>query len=137
MVFIPFRSEIRRIGNTTEYTNFLRALTHSMEDSFGPLKVIRLNIKTTGILSFNRPVANEKLNIAKDGCVTVGLLDVKPGFVSQVRPHLRRFPLSTFLAKTLRENKPAMKKFLKKIGRSELTLNCRLRHSCINLTHTT
>ena len=36
----------------------------------------------------------------------------------------RRLPLSRFLAKTLRVNKPLMKKFLKKICRSVSTLNC-------------
>ena len=53
----------------------------------------------------------------------VGLLDVKPGFVSQVNPFQNEiwkeyffdnFSFSRFLAKTLRVNKPAMKKFLKK-----------------------
>ena len=50
----------------------------------------------------------------------VGLLDEKPGFESQARHQneirkifLRRFPLSRFLAKTLRVNKNAMKSFPK------------------------
>ena len=50
----------------------------------------------------------------------VGLLDEKPGFESQARHQneirkvfLRRFPLSRFLAKTLRVNKIAMKSFSK------------------------
>ena len=59
----------------------------------------------------------------------VGLLDEKPGFESQARHQnkirkvfLRRFPLSRFVAKTLRvNNKPAMKKVLKKfVVRSRL-----------------
>ena len=48
----------------------------------------------------------------------VDLLDEKPGFEFQVRHQnkirkvfLRRFPLSGFLAKTLRVNKIAMKSF--------------------------
>ena len=45
---------------------------------------------------------------------------------------LWRFPLS-FLAITLRVNKITMKSFF----RSESTLNCRSRHLCIKLTHTT
>ena len=73
----------------------------------------------------------------------VGLLDEKPGFESQARHQnevqkvfLRRFPLSRFLAKTLRVNKIAMKSF-QQICRSESALNCRSRHLCIKLTHTT
>ena len=48
----------------------------------------------------------------------VGLLDIKPGFEPQARHQnkiqkvcLRRFPLSRFLAKTLRINKIAMNSF--------------------------
>ena len=47
------------------------------------------------------------------------------------------FPLSRFLEKILWLNKPAMKKFRKKIFSSESTLNCRSHHSRIKLTHTT
>ena len=58
----------------------------------------------------------------------VGLLDVKPGFEVQTRHQnkiqkvfLRRFPLSRFLARTLRANKSAMKSFSKKsVVRSRL-----------------
>ena len=53
----------------------------------------------------------------------VGLLDEKPGCKSQARHQneirkvfLRRFPLSTFLAKTLRVNKIAMKSFSKNLS---------------------
>ena len=53
----------------------------------------------------------------------VGLSDEKPGFESQARHQneirkefLRRFPLSRFLAKTLRVNKIAMKSFSKNLS---------------------
>ena len=53
----------------------------------------------------------------------VGLLGEKPGFESQARHQnkirkvfLRRFPLSRFLAKTLRVNKIAMKSFSKNLS---------------------
>ena len=54
-------------------------------------------------------------------CLESGLLNDKPGFESQARHQneirkvvLRRFPLSRFLAKTLRVNKIAMKSFSEK-----------------------
>ena len=58
----------------------------------------------------------------------VGLLDEQPGFEFQARHQneirkvfLRRFPLSRFLAKTLRVNKNCHEKFLKKsVVRSRL-----------------
>ena len=62
-----------------------------------------------------------KRSIKNSYCV--GLLDIKPGFVSQVRYQneiflqkifLRRFSVNKFLAKTLRVNKPAIKKFFQK-----------------------
>ena len=53
----------------------------------------------------------------------VGLLDEMPGFESQARHQneirkvfLRHFPLSRFLAKTLRVNKIAIKSFSKKLS---------------------
>ena len=60
--------------------------------------------------------------------------NIKTNISSEVRKlFLRRFPLSRFLAKTLRKNKIAMK-FKKKNCCSESTLNCRSRHLCIKLT---
>ena len=54
---------------------------------------------------------------------SVGLLDEKSGFESQARHQnkirkvfVRRFPLSRFLAKTLRVNKIAMKSFSKNLS---------------------
>ena len=47
-----------------------------------------------------------------------------------------RFPLSRFLAKTLRVNRITMKTF-SNICRSESSLNCGLCHSCIKLRHIT
>ena len=53
----------------------------------------------------------------------VGLLDEKPVFESQARHqnkirkvYLRRFPLTRFLAKTLKVNKIAMKSFSKNLS---------------------
>ena len=71
------------------------------------------------------------------------LLDEKPGFESQARHQNKirkvfpwRFPLSRFLAKTLRVNKNCHE-VSQNIYRSESTLNCRFRHLCIKITHTT
>ena len=52
---------------------------------------------------------------------------------------LQWLSLSRFLAKTQRVNKIAMKSLKKEKKNSwlESTLNCRFRHSCIKLTHTT
>ena len=85
---------------------------------------------------------NKKSPLSSRQCV--GLLDEKPVFESQVRHQneirkvfLRRFPLSRFLAKTLRKKIKLPRKVSQKICRSESTLNCRSRHLCIKLTHTT
>ena len=55
--------------------------------------------------------------------VVIGLLHEKPGFEPKARyltkirkVFLRRFPLSRFLAKTLRVNKIAMKNFSKNLS---------------------
>ena len=58
-----------------------------------------------------------------------------PGQASK-KTSLRRFLLSRFLAKSLRVNNLPWKSF-SKICRSESTLNCRSRHLCIKLMHTT
>ena len=65
---------------------------------------------------------------SRRGLVGSGLLDVKPGFELQARHQnkiqkvfLWRFPLSRFLAKTLRVNKNCHEKLLKKsVVRSRL-----------------
>ena len=73
------------------------------------------NRKSTKIQEIKKE-NNNKIMIIRTKCI--GLLDEKPGFEPEVRHQnkirkvfLRRFPLSRFLAETLRVNKIAMKSF--------------------------
>ena len=86
-------------------------------------KIYKININ----ISF--PVDQKTINLFKIALCKAE--DLKPGFVFQIRHQneiwkqkifLRRFPLSRFLAKTLRVKKFSMKSF-SKICRSESTLS--------------